>query len=574
MRQTPKFIDLLKDSNKDANNYSLCKISIVGDSSTQHFAAALKGQAYREKINLDVFDAPYNQLEAQLTNKESETFKHNPDFIIINMSSTKLIDEFYSMQNKECFADYVLNKITRYWESIKDFSNIKIIQNNFAYINDYLFGNYSLKEKSAFAFQLQKINYLLSEKASEYKNVFLLDLISIQSEIGTSKFYDPKMYYSSKISIALDALPLVAINIIDIIKASMGRIKKCIILDLDNTLWGGVIGDDGIEHIELGDLGTGQAYIMFQKWLKALKNRGIILCVCSKNNLETAQKPFIEHPEMILKLEDISLFVANWEDKASNIKYIQQTLNIGMDSIVFIDDNPFERNLVKQAFPDIEVPNLPQDPALYLKTIQEYNYFETVSFSNEDSSRAKMYLDEDTRNKLKGSFLEYTDYLKSLDMRCKVSSFDKFHAPRIAQLTQRSNQFNLRTVRYLEEEILQFIDNDRYITRQYILSDQIGDYGLIGVVILEKQENKLFVNELLMSCRVLKRGMEEFIFNDIVNIAKSSGFSYVVGEYLPTEKNSMVKDLYLKMGFKKESESRFVLDVKDYIDKETFIKEI
>jgi FkbH-like protein len=277
---------------------------------------------------------------------------------------------------------------------------------------------------------------------------------------------------------------------------------------------------------------------------------------------------------MVLRLEDISMFVANWEDKASNIRNIQKTLNIGMDSLVFLDDNPFERNLVRSMIPEITVPELPEDPAMYLPYLRSLRLFETASYSAEDSGRTQQYRQQAERAVFESSFQSYDDYLKGLDMVATVSPFDTFHYPRIAQLTQRSNQFNLRTVRYTEAEIEAIAQDDGHICLYFMLKDKFGDHGLISVMILDKQaDSTLFVSEWLMSCRVLKRGMEEFIVNKILQTAADQGYQKVIGEYIPTPKNAMVKDLYEKMGFARIGENRFAAETAGFQNNKTFITE-
>ncbi len=409
------------------------------------------------------------------------------------------------------------------------------------------------------------------EKCQKHKNVFVIDIAYLQHYLGDSELHDEKLYYIAKMPISTHALPNVAKQVVDVIKAINGTIRKCVVLDLDNTLWGGVIGDDGLENIQIGELGLGHAFSEFQMWLRELRKRGMILAVCSKNEEDTAKQPFLKHPEMILKMEDISIFVANWEDKATNIKHIQSALNIGMDSMVFLDDNPFERNLVKSIIPEITVPDLPEDPAQYLRYIKSLNLFETASYSSADKLRTKQYQEEAVRANLQKQFVSYDDYLKNLEMEAEVRPFDKFHFSRIAQLTQRSNQFNLRTIRYTEQDIERIAKNDSCITRYYTLKDKFGDYGLISVVILDKQQDTLFISEWLMSCRVLKRGMEEFIADNIIQIASENGFSKVAGEYIRTPKNHMVSDIYRRMGFHESANGQYEADVNKYENHKTYI---
>ncbi|GAI03667.1 unnamed protein product, partial [marine sediment metagenome] len=301
------------------------------------------------------------------------------------------------------------------------------------------------------------------------------------------------------------------------------------------TIWGGIIGDDGISNIQIGELGIGKAFSELQMWAKQLKERGIILAICSKNLEKIAKEPFVYHPDMILHLDDISIFVVNWGNKVDNIKYIQSVLNIGFDSMVFIDDSSFERNMIRKMLPEITVPELPEDPVDYVSYLRSLNLFETISYSDEDSDRTKKYQYEAKRTKFKTNFSSIDDYLKNLNMIAEVAEFDDYHTPRIAQLTQRSNQFNLRTKRYTEQDISEIRKSNQYITRYFKLEDKFGEYGLIGIVILKKiDSDSVFIDTLIVSCRVLKRGTEEFIFNKIVILAASEGCNKIIGEYLPT----------------------------------------
>ena len=552
------------------------RLAVLGNCATQFLSTAIMGCAKLHGINLNVLDADYNQIDAQLLDSRSETYEFLPDYILLYVSSDKLYEEFLDLDSsvRNEFSQAIADKMEQYWELISRYSKAKILQMNFTEINDKAFGNYSAKVDSSFPYQIRKLNHLIQEKMSERRNVYPVDLLSVQVMLGTKHFYDPVLYYHAKMPITLEALPYVAQATVDVVKAMQGKLKKCMVLDLDNTLWGGVIGDDGLGGIEIGELGRGHAFTDFQRWLRQMKDRGILLAVCSKNNEDTAKEPFDKHEEMILKLSDISIFVANWDDKASNIRKIQQSLNIGMDSMVFIDDNPFERNLVKTMIPEIEVPQMPEDPAEYLSFLQGCNLFETASFSSEDRERTGQYQAEFQRKALEQSFDSVDDYLKGLDMVGEARSFEPVRFARIAQLTQRSNQFNLRTVRYTEDEIQKIAEDDRFLTLYYTLKDKFGDHGLVSVVIMEKMsEGVLFIDTWLMSCRVLKRGMEEFIINKLVEVCEKNGYSLIQAEYIPTPKNSMVKDIYQTMGFTEVSKDKYELKVSDYKKRSTFIKQ-
>jgi FkbH-like protein len=377
--------------------------------------------------------------------------------------------------------------------------------------------------------------------------------------------------------LSIDALPYSASRVMDIVCAVKGQFKKCLILDLDNTVWGGVIGDDGIEGIQLGHgLGIGKAFSEFQMWVKKLKQRGIIICVASKNNEDTAKEPFEKHPDMILKLDDIAVFQANWETKVDNIRTIQQILNIGFDSMVFLDDNPFERNIVRDNIPGITVPELPEDPAEYLEYLYSLNLFETASYSSMDKDRTKQYQVEAQRVSLSKTFTNEKDFLKSLNMVSVVNGFTKFNTPRVAQLSQRSNQFNLRTIRYTDADIEALADDPNVIDLSFTLEDKFGDNGLIAVVIMKPQSKEtLFVDTWFMSCRVLKRGMENFTLNTMVEKAKAAGYKKIIGEYIPTTKNKMVENHYKSLGFNPIEDSTtalFELNIDEYQLKECYIE--
>ncbi len=569
------FKQLKKLSKGDGSSLPQYRLAVMGDCATQHLATALRGYGIHLGLGLTVLDTDYNQIDAQVMDAASELYSFAPNAVLIQMCTEKLYEAFCAapLNRRSTFAEDTYARITRIWDQMNTNIRTTILQCNFPLMDDGAFGQFGNKTADSFLFQQRKLNFLLMQGCQEVKNVYLIDLDAIQAACGREKFSDPKLYYIAKMPISVDVLPEVAKKVLDQVQALRGIAKKCVVLDLDNTLWGGVIGDDGLSGIQIGELGLGHAFSDFQAWLKELKNRGFLLAVCSKNNEPAAKEPFEKHPEMVLRLEDFSMFVANWEDKAGNIRNIQKALNIGMDSLVFLDDNPFERNLVRSMIPEITVPELPEDPALYLQYLRSLGLFETASYSAEDAGRTQQYRQQAERAVFESSFRSYDDYLEGLDMKAVAAPFDAFHYPRIAQLTQRSNQFNLRTVRYTEAEIEAISRDDSRITLYFTLKDKFGDHGLISVVILDKQDEALFVSEWLMSCRVLKRGMEEFIVNKILQTAADHGFKTVIGEYIPTPKNAMVKDLYEKMGFTRIGENRFEADVNRFAYHKTYITE-
>jgi len=568
------FAELKQNLDRDFSTLPKRRLALLGDSATQFLARTIKAWGYEEKINFEIYEADFDQLNSQILDANSELYHSQPEYIVLYLSAEKLLDRFAAtgLDGRARFGDEVLAEIQNWWATIAKHSHAKIIQLNFIEINDAVFGHFAAKVASSFPFQIKKINFELMRLAQEQKQVFLADVAGLSNQAGYANTHDPRLYASAKVAFALDFLPLVAKAIVDIVKAIGGNVMKCLILDLDNTLWGGVIGDDGMENIQIGDLGMGHAFDRLQRWARELKHRGIILAVCSKNNEETAKKPFRDHPDMILRLEDIAIFVANWNNKADNIKHIQATLNIGFDSMVFLDDNPFERNLVREHLPAVVVPELPDDPSLYVPHLCALNLFETASFSSEDLQRTKLYQEEAARNDFQQSFTSIDDYLISLAMVSEVKPFDDFSLPRVAQLTQRSNQFNLRTVRYTVADIDRLRKAEDYLTMSFQLEDKFGDHGLIGLIILKQlDEAEAFIDTWIMSCRVLKRGMEEFIVNQMARQARARGLKRLIGEYLPTSKNNMVKDLYRQMGFTAR-DGQWELDLQLFQELKTFIR--
>lgn len=564
----------LRKNLKKINKSKPLKIAILGDSATQFLTQAIKGTGIDNDINFDVFEADFNQIERQVYDLSSELYKFEPEIVIVFQSSHKLLLKYNKINPEEhsLLASNEMSKIENIYSNLSSNLEAKVIYYNYTEIDDAVFGNYANKVESSFLFQVRKLNYELMCFASKNANLYLCDISTIQNQIGKLNFFQPSVYVNTDMVISIDALPKIASKTIDIISTLNGKFKKCVILDLDNTTWGGVIGDDGIENIQIGSLGIGKSFSEFQYWIKKLKERGVILAVCSKNTEAIAMEPFEKHPEMVLRLKDISVFRANWENKADNIRQIQSILNIGFDSIVFLDDNPFERNIVKENIPEICVPELPEDPANYLEFLYELNLFETASFSNEDSERTKLYQIEAERVKVYKKFTNEDDFLKNLNMLSDIQFFNKFNIPRVAQLSQRSNQFNLRTIRYSEADIEKISVSNDYLSFAYTLEDNFGDNGLICVVILKKEcQNTLFIDTWFMSCRVLKRGMENFVLSTIINTAKENGFNTIIGEYISTNKNDLVKDHYTDLGFRKE-QNRFYLDIKDYQEKLNYIK--
>lgn len=557
----------------------ILRVALIGDTATQFLATAIRGSGVAKGYNIDLFEAEYNQVYQQFMDPDSELYKHDAEFIVLFQSTHKLCEKhsLLSTQEQTTLADERLHFI----ESVAEMPQLqgkKLICMNYPEIEDTVFGSYANKVASSFTYQVRKLNCGLMELAQQHPNLFICDIAGLQNKFGRDFMFDANIYVSTEMVLSVDAVPYVAGRVMDIICACKGQFKKCLILDLDNTLWGGVIGDDGLEGIQLGhSLGIGKAFTEFQMWLKKLRQRGIIICIASKNDEDKAKEPFQKHPDMVLTLDDIAVFQANWETKVDNIRTIQSILNISFDSMVFLDDNPFERNMVRENIPGVTVPELPEDPAEYLEYLYSLNLFETANYSSEDKDRTKQYQVEAKRVSLKKTFGSEADFLRSLGMVSTVSGFTPFNTPRVAQLSQRSNQFNLRTVRYTEADVKALANDDEVVDLSFTLKDKFGDNGLIAVVIMKALDNEtLFIDTWLMSCRVLKRGMENFTLNTMVEEARRRGYKKIVGEYLPTLKNQMVREHYDQLGFTKVREQadgikKYELSVDEYKPRECYI---
>ena len=568
------FNQLKKNLKIDFTGMPVVKIAVLADAASQLFCIALKGHGITVGIHFDIWEADYNQIYMTTLEEESPLYLNKPDFVIINQSSIKLLDTFYKkdLQQKRNFSNDQLSFANELYSNITKRINTNVIFLNFAEINDSVFGNFANKLDSSFLYQLRKLNVGLMDMAIQHKNVNICDLSTLQNMKGRLNTVSDKLYINTDNVLEIDSLPPLVKSVTDIVLAYQGQFKKCVILDLDNTTWGGIIGDDGMEGIQIGDLGIGKAFTNFQKWILQLKDRGIIVAICSKNTEHIAKEPFEKHPEMALKLNDIAVFVANWENKADNIRQIQSILNIGFDAMVFLDDNPAERAIIKQELPAVTVPDLPEDPTEYLTFLYSQNLFETVSFTEADIKRNDQYREEAGRAILSKSFTDEAGFLKSLIMTATAAAVDNFSLPRAAQLTQRSNQFNLRTVRYTEEQMKEVMLHEANATLAFTLQDKFGEYGLIALLILEKQSNAvLFVDTWIMSCRVLKRNVENFTLNQLVLLAAKLGCTTIIGQYLPTAKNGIVATHYKDLGFTENNDGLWQLSVADYKIKQHFI---
>jgi FkbH-like protein len=401
---------------------------------------------------------------------------------------------------------------------------------------------------------LERLNHRLAEDVRKAGDL-ILDTASLAAAVGVDEWYDDVYWATSKLPFAQAFVPLYADCVWRVVAAARGKARKCLVLDLDNTVWGGVIGDDGISGIVIGNGNpTGEAFLAVQRLALALRQRGVLLAVSSKNEEAAARAPFQSHPEMLLRESHIAVFQANWIDKASNLRSIANTLNIGLDALVLLDDNPAERALIRRELPEVAVPDLPTDPAHYPRILAWAGYFETVSYSTEDAERAQYYASNAKRAELAATTTDMDGYLASLEMVMTVLPFGPIGRSRIAQLINKTNQFNLTTRRYTEQQVAALEEDQTVVALQVRLTDTFGDNGMISVVIGIPDGDVLDIDTWLMSCRVLNRGVERALLNVLVGIARARGYKHLRGHYRPTQKNDLVREHYGRLGFTLTSE--------------------
>jgi FkbH-like protein len=524
----------------------------------------------RHGIALECIKADYDQVIQDALSPDSAINRSKPDAILVAIDYRAL--PLRCKPGSAADADAVVQTALSYIETVraglKENSQAICILQTLASPAERLFGSLDRAVPGTLLNVVVRINAGLVESVIGTQDL-LLDVAGIAETVGLAEWHSPTQWNMAKLPFSNTYLPLYADHVARIIAALRGKSRRCLVLDLDNTVWGGVIGDDGIEGIQCaqGD-GTGEAHLAVQRLALDLRDRGVVLAVSSKNNDEVARLPFQKHPEMLLREEHIAVFQANWNDKATNIKAIAEELNLGLESMVLLDDNPVERGLVRQILPQVAVPELPADPALYARTLAAAGYFESVVFSEEDVKRASYYQDNARRVTLQKQAGDVDAYLASLNMEITFQPFDATGRSRISQLINKSNQYNLTTRRYTEAEVAQIEADPKCFTLQVRLADAFGDNGMISVVVCRELTRAQWdVDTWLMSCRVLGRRVEHMVLREILERARHLGIRTLVGTYRPTDRNNLVQDHYAKLGFTEISRaddgtSTWTLDVK------------
>ncbi len=456
----------------------------------------------------------------------------------------------------ECQYD----KYEQLWEKLQERYHCTILQNNFELPFYRLLGNQDAVLNKGDTYYINRMNEKLYTYAGNHNNFYVVDLHYLAAEFGLSKWYDLNTWYLYKYAFSLEAVPLVAWNVSRIIKAMCGKNKKGFVLDLDNTLWGGVVGEDGPDHIEIGE-GTpvGEAYLEFQKYIKRHEDLGIVLNICSKNDICTALEG-IQKEENLLKQDDFFIIQSNWNRKDENLKTIAEKLNVSVDSLVFLDDNPAEREIVNQNLPAVETPSF-DSVEHYIQLVDQNHYFEVLNLSQEDQKRNDMYRENKLRKQEEERFQDYGSYLRSLDMKARIHPFQEAEWDRIFQLVQKSNQFNLTTKRYTMNEIQEMSKSPDYMTLSGRLRDRFGDNGIVSLIVVQKEDETAHIRLWVMSCRVLGRNMEYAMFDALLVRCRQCGIRKIKGYYFPTDKNGLVKDLFQRLGFEHEDGCIWCYDI-------------
>ncbi len=554
------------------------RIAICGTCNIRFISSGLIPFLMAEGIFPLIFEGKFNGLSSEILSSDSDLYAFDPDYLIA-ITDYRDIHEFppylTSIEKVRETANRRIEESVHFWEYFHQRCRSKVLLTNIAIPNRHILGGLEANLVSGRDVFLRILNLTFLEKKPTF--LTFLDQEALSADFGKDRWFDDSEWFISKQPFALEAIPIFSLTIAKQIAADIGKIRKCLITDLDNTLWGGILGDDGINGINLDPNDPiGESFLDFQKTLKLYKDRGILLAVCSKNDSAIAKEVFEKHPNCILKTEDFSAFIANWEDKPINIQKIASQLNIGLDSLVFFDDNPAERDLVKKVLPMVQVIDVPEDPAEFSMALIRSHCFDWGQLTVEDLNRSETLRADRKRSELGAIALNYEDYLKALEMRISIAKALPHELNRFTQLINKTNQFNLRTRRYNESEITAMATDPDKVLLRVTLQDKFSDYGIISAIILNLDHSRknILIDTWVMSCRVFKRGIEDEVMNYLIAFAKDNGFQTVEGEYVCSPRNGLVADLYPRYGFKMVQQSdiskKYILDINDYVPCETW----
>lgn len=557
------------------------RIAVLGGSTTCEVVDQLDIALLNHGIKADFYQSDYGRYweDGMFGNETLDAF--HPDIIYVHTNWRNILTFPTIKSTTDEVSDLLsaeFKRFSSFWESVRSRYGCPVIQNNFDRPAYRLLGNrdiWDFRGRSNFVFSLNSRFY---EYARSHSSFFINDLDYVAQEYGLSKWCDPVYWNMYKYFCPLNAIPFVACSVANIIKSIFGKNKKLLALDLDNTLWGGVVGDDGVEGIKIGsDIPLGQPFYDFQCYCKELQQIGVLLAVNSKNEHDNAVAG-LNHPSCVLKLDDFVSLKANWNTKDSNLRQISDELSLGLDSFVFIDDNLVERDLVKRHLPMVSVPSV-NSAEDYVKVIEQSGFFESTAISEDDLLKTSQYKARTEAKNLIAEYGSYDEYLAGLDMKAVITDFEPVAVQRVAQLTNKSNQFNLTTLRCSESDISRMQENCNYLCLCGRLTDRFADNGIVTVVAGEIIESSLHIRLWLMSCRVLKRGLEDFMMNKLVKQVGDKGLTQIVGYYYPTPKNGIVKSFYSDMGFKlsmidEDGKSVWLINVADYRERNVKIVDV
>ena len=523
---------------------------------------SLKVKCAERKLGCATYSSPYNQYNQDILSSTSPLYEFSPNLTFMLLDTRTILSSLfynpYSVSVSER-REYIDNRVTDLVNLVRKFtikSKSKLVVANFHAPVYTPYGICETKTEYGLREMVSDLNAKLSYSLRNEPSAFVFDFDAFVAKYGEVNVYDYRQFLFGDIKVSLNCIPSLAEEFMGYINAELGINRKCMVLDLDNTLWGGIVGEDGFEGIKLSPQSPGTSFVEFQRVIQALHERGIILAINSRNNEDEALRVIREHPYMVLRENNFASIKINWNDKISNTKAIAEGLNIGLDSLVYFDDDPVNRELVSSALPEVMTVDLPKDPALYAQTLMNLNVFNTFSITDEDKRRGQMYIEERNRTQLENSVSNLDDFLSQLEIKINIREADKFTIPRISQLVLKTNQFNLTTKRFQEEEILRFSEDKNMLVGCAQTSDKFGDNGITGVFIVQKnpEYSEWSIEAFLLSCRVMGRRIEGGIMEYILNEARKEGIKRVKGRYIPTNRNKPCENFLPQSGFKKEGE--------------------
>ena len=564
MNSQPKLSYFISKANsiKDITFSKKIRVAILSSFTINGLEESLTVKCAERNIECVTYNSLYNQYNQDILSSTSSLYEFSPNltFMIID-TRTILSSLFYNPYSVSASErrEYIDNRVKELVALVKKFisiSNSKLVVANFHAPIYSPYGICETKTEYGLRDMILDLNAKLADSLRNESSIFIFNFDAFVAKYGDINVFDYRQFLFGDIKVSLNYIPYLAEELMGYIKADLGINRKCIVLDLDNTLWGGIVGEDGFEGIRLSPQPPGMPFIEFQRVILALNERGIILAINSRNNEDEALRVIREHPHMILREDNFASIKINWNDKISNIKAIAEELNIGLDSLVYFDDDPINREVMSKALPQVMTVDLPEDPALYAQTLMSLNDFNTFSITEEDKKRGRMYIEEKKRSQLENSVSNLDDFLSQLGIKIKIRRADKFTIPRISQLVLKTNQFNLTTKRFQEEDILKFSQDKNMLVGCAQTADKFGDNGITGVFIVQKSPDfsEWSIETFLLSCRVMGRSIEYGIMQYILNEARKEGIKKVRGQYIPTKKNKPCESFLPNSGFKKEGE--------------------